>query len=61
VKIRVRPWLIFLSAAEQNGLSSYDCEFIALAQRLSIPLVTTDKKLLRAFPSIALPLAVAAA
>jgi len=43
-----------LSLAESSGCATYDCEFIALAQRLDIPLVTQDKKLLQAFPSIAL-------
>jgi predicted nucleic acid-binding protein len=32
--------------------SAYDCEFIALAQYLDIPLITADKKLLREFPEI---------
>jgi len=33
--------------------SAYDCEFIALAQYLDVPLITTDKKVLREFPDIA--------
>ena len=36
--------------------SAYDCEFIALAQKLNTQLVTMDKKLLRAFPKCAVPL-----
>jgi predicted nucleic acid-binding protein len=43
-------------AAAHNG-SAYDCEFVALAQRLRVPLVTTGKKLLAAFPDIAIALA----
>ncbi|OGA47477.1 MAG: hypothetical protein A3G25_14820 [Betaproteobacteria bacterium RIFCSPLOWO2_12_FULL_63_13] len=33
-----------------SRLSAYDCEFIALASVLAVPLVTADKAVLRAFP-----------
>ena len=36
-----------------SSCSSYDCEFVALAQYLSAPLITADKKILRQFPGIA--------
>ncbi|MCP4603578.1 MAG: type II toxin-antitoxin system VapC family toxin [Proteobacteria bacterium] len=36
--------------------SAYDCEFVALAQYLDLPLVTADKKILREFPNIAMSL-----
>jgi predicted nucleic acid-binding protein len=36
--------------------SAYDCEFVALAEDLGIPLVTVDKKLLKEFPQIAVSL-----
>ena len=36
--------------------TAYDCEFVALAQELRVPLVTTDKQILRDFPQIARPL-----
>jgi predicted nucleic acid-binding protein len=45
-----------LRLAQASGCSAYDCEFVALAQRLSVPLVTTDKKVLAAFPAVAIPL-----
>jgi predicted nucleic acid-binding protein len=37
--------------------TAYDCEFVALAQELRVPLVTTDKQVLRDFPQIARTLA----
>lgn len=37
--------------------SAYDCEFVALAESLRIPLVTTDSQVLRAFPDTAVSLA----
>lgn len=33
--------------------SAYDCEFVALAKLLDIPLITSDKKIINAFPGIA--------
>jgi predicted nucleic acid-binding protein len=35
-----------------SNCSSYDCEFVALAQHLDVPLITADKKILREFPSV---------
>ena len=45
-----------LALANASTLSGYDCEYVALAQVLQVPLVTEDKKILKAFPNIALPL-----
>lgn len=41
----------------ESDCSAYDCEFVALAMKLGIKLVTMDAKLLRAFPSTAVALA----
>ena len=38
----------------RTRVGTYDCEFIVLAQRLYIPLVTADKALLKAFPETAI-------
>lgn len=42
-----------LTLADQSGSSAYDCEFVALAQDLGVPLVTNDQQILKAFPSTA--------
>lgn len=42
-----------LTLASRSGCSAYDCEFVALAQDLEVPLVTTDRQVLKAFPTIA--------
>ena len=39
-----------LSLAAKSGCTAYDCEFIYLAAELSVPMVTSDKKLMSAFP-----------
>ena len=43
-----------LETAGKSRLSAYDCEFVALASVLSVPLVTADKAILKAFPDRAL-------
>jgi len=42
-----------LALAAESGCSAYDCEFLALAKRHQTLLVTSDKKVLRAFPELA--------
>lgn len=39
-----------LTLAEQSGQTAYDCEFVFVAQRLGVPLVTNDRQLARSFP-----------
>ena len=46
-----------LALARDSDCSAYDCEFVVLARRVGVLLVTMDKKLLKAFPSSALALA----
>jgi predicted nucleic acid-binding protein len=43
-----------LQLSARSGCSAYDCEFVALARDLALPLVTADGGLLRAFPDIAI-------
>ena len=40
-----------LQLAARSGCSAYDCEFVALAQDLDVPLVTADRALHRAVPA----------
>jgi len=36
--------------ADKSNCSSYDCEFISLAEELDIKLINMDKQILRSFP-----------
>ena len=47
------PSADIMQLVDQSDCSAYDCEFVALAKYLGVPLVTADKKLLREFPDIA--------
>jgi len=41
-----------LSLVSDSSCSSYDCEFVALADDLDVKLVTFDKNILKEFPEI---------
>lgn len=51
------PSFDVLQLVSNSTCSAYDCEFVALAQRLGIKLVTADRKVLREFPATAIALA----
>ena len=46
-----------LELVRDSACSAYDCEFVALAQKLHVKLITMDAKLLKAFPKHAVSLA----
>jgi len=50
------PSFEVLRLTSTSNCSAYDCEFIATANDLKVPLVTVDKKLLREFSSVAISL-----
>jgi len=43
-----------LELAARSKCTTYDCEYVALANTLGVPLVTTDRAILRAFPKLAM-------
>lgn len=45
-----------LELVRDSTCSAYDCEFVALASKLNVKLITADKKLLQDFPTWAVPL-----
>lgn len=42
-----------LELAHGSNCTAYDCEFVSIAEKFNLPLVTSDKKLLATFPDIA--------
>jgi predicted nucleic acid-binding protein len=45
-----------LNLAAASNCTAYDCEFVALAKDLGVPLVTADRQILDQFPDVALSL-----
>ncbi|MEQ1604368.1 MAG: type II toxin-antitoxin system VapC family toxin [Pyrinomonadaceae bacterium] len=42
-----------IELAVDSGCTAYDCEYVYLAEILAVPLVTSDKEVLAAFPNLA--------
>ncbi len=47
---------VVLELVRDSDCSAYDCEFVALAQKLQVQLVTMDARVLKAFPKHAVSL-----
>ena len=45
-----------LDLIAESDCTAYDCEFVALAREVKVPLVTADKQLLKRFPDCAISL-----
>lgn len=45
---------LVLQLVAGSSCSAYDCEYVALARELQVPLVTLDGEVLREFPGVAL-------
>jgi predicted nucleic acid-binding protein len=45
-----------LELVAHSQCSAYDCEFVALAQDLNVPLITTDNQILNSFPHLTVSL-----
>jgi predicted nucleic acid-binding protein len=43
-----------LDLASHSNCTTYDCEYVALAEALGVPLITTDRAVLKAFPQRAM-------
>jgi len=52
------PSEAILDLAFHSSCSAYDCEYVVLAQRLGVKLVTKDAKLIKQFPLVAVDLEV---
>jgi predicted nucleic acid-binding protein len=50
------PSSLVMAKAEACPCSAYDCEYVALAEDLGVPLVTCDRQVLAAFPALAVSL-----
>ncbi len=47
------PTAEVLQTAIASGCTAYDCEFVVLAQDLGVKLITLDRAVLKAFPTLA--------
>jgi predicted nucleic acid-binding protein len=45
-----------LKMVRESTLSSYDCKYVVLAKKLGVNLITSDRKILKLFPDLAISL-----
>jgi predicted nucleic acid-binding protein len=50
------PSSLVMQKVSDSNCSAYDCEYVALAEDQGIPLVTSDKQILKQFPKTAISL-----
>lgn len=55
-RVATVPSTPVLNAAVRGRMSTYDAEFVVLARRLAVPLVTADQDILTGAPDVAVPL-----
>ena len=55
-RVATVPTGAVLEAALAGGFSAYDAEFVVLARRLGVPLVTADRAILEGARDVAVPL-----
>ncbi|MGD2121762.1 MAG: type II toxin-antitoxin system VapC family toxin [Gemmatimonadota bacterium] len=55
-RVAAVPAAPLLEAAIEGPLSAYDAEFVVLARRLRVPLVSADQAILRGASDVAIPL-----
>lgn len=53
-RVHEMPDAPVLELGVQSGCTAYDCEYLVLAQTLSVPLATWDKELISKFPEQAI-------
>jgi len=52
-QVPVDEWRV-LELVNLSACSSYDCEYVAVAEALQVPLITNDKQIWRSFPRAAI-------
>jgi predicted nucleic acid-binding protein len=56
IKSYTVPSSLIIQKVMESSCSTYDCEYVALAESLRVKLVTADKQICRQFPEIAISL-----
>ena len=51
--VAVDAWRV-LELVRSSACTSYDCEYVAAAEALQVPLITNDRKIVNNFPALAM-------